>query len=1663
MRVIAKFLPVLALLFLFPAASPESLSGAGGALYSEWSAKSVAAEVSPVPVPVPVRYGSFTVSRPQSELFIGGLAARWRAELSDLASAEQFEEFALRRFRAEIATDGGSADIGDWLAARGEASRDHLLTGSADYLTSYLTGLAERIASGLPFVRNVEWDYQSPLGERRWSTGLSALGALREGGDDAVVWQMRAFAAEESAKGANAGLIYRRVAGDGLIGVNTFLDYESSGDYDKAFWRGSLGGEYRSGIVNVYLNRYFGITDGVQREDGGWIYTRDGADAELDIQIAHLPLGGFSGGVTYYRWEGEYGDEDDKGFRYHLQLQPAGLGARLRLRLELDSPDDGSVDWGGAVLYSYLFDAPALSAAAAAASGFDPRAHFFDPVRREYSQRIVRSGGSGVLINYGWVAGTSYVSPVGADVAIVTLTAAADGWNFLRPHTITAATEAASTLRVATNTAGEEGWAVSVRQLGTVVFTVEDRTNISIAAGTIAIQQTGSDIGTVRVTTAEIALLGTTLEIGLNSAGDEIFIELEEGGIEAVVPYGDISVLVAHGGKTVTVTAGFAAGIRAEIRIVDGAITAMSEEQLPIDTVRSRYEWVAGTSYVSPVGADAVTLTAAADARDFPRPHTITAATEAVSTLRVASERAGWAVSVYQSGRVIFTAGDRTNISIVAGTITVQQSGSDIGAVRLAAAEITLRGAALEIGLNSGGDEIFIELEEGGVDAVVPYGDIRVLAAHGGETVTVVAGVVAGIRAEIRIVNGAITVISEEELPIGAVRSRYEWVAGTSYVSPVGADAATLTAAADARDFPRPHTITAATEAVSTLRVASERAGWAVSVYQSGTVVFTAEDRTNISIVAGTITVQQSGSDIGAVHLAAAEIALRGAALEIGLNSGGDEIFIELEEGGVDAVVPYGDIRVLAAHGGETVTVVAGVVAGIRAEIRIVNGAITVISEEELPIGTVRSRYEWVAGTSYVSPVGADAATLTAAADARDFPRPHTITAATEAVSTLRVASERAGWAVSVYQSGTVVFTAEDRTNISIVAGTITVQQSGSDIGAVRLAAAEITLLGAALEIGLNSGGDEIFIELEEGGIDTFVPYGDIRVLAAHGGETVTVVAGVVAGIRAEIRIVNGAITVMLEEELPIGAVRSRYEWVAGTSYVSPVGADAVTLTAAADARDFPRPHTITAATEAVSTLRVASERAGWAVSVYQSGAVVFTAEDRTNISIVAGTITVQQSGSDIGAVRLAAAEITLLGAALEIGLNSGGDEIFIELEEGGIDTFVPYGDIRVLAAHGGETVTVVAGVVAGIRAEIRIVNGAITVMLEQPPIDIDSIRSRIVVVGGISGGFSFHNNVWSSTGAGVSLTLAELDDFPTRIIGPALAELGGTLYLSGGLDGRNEIVNSVWRSVDGGASWESVGTFSPDGRYLHSMVSYNDKLYIIGGLLSYNRFDSSGEVLSSSDGVNWEPAGTIETTLALGTGGFGRAAVVHNNTLFIIGGTTDRNVGFTDSFAIDKDGTIHTLTVSNNLPAYYYASAVSFKGTIYRIGGAENSTPQNEIWSSVDGENWTRLEDFPENISAHQALVFWEGIYVLGGYGNRGYNRVWYSTNATDWEEVSDMPGARYWHAATVYPHPSPISHDLSLRQGGKGQGGTSRNATAKCRQSVMALLVCLAERNSP
>ena len=64
--------------------------------------------------------------------------------------------------------------------------------------------------------------------------------------------------------------------------------------------------------------------------------------------------------------------------------------------MEYDSPHKADANWGWKLAYRHRFDAATPTGSSTAAESFDPREHFFDPVRREYAQRIkVKKGGGG--------------------------------------------------------------------------------------------------------------------------------------------------------------------------------------------------------------------------------------------------------------------------------------------------------------------------------------------------------------------------------------------------------------------------------------------------------------------------------------------------------------------------------------------------------------------------------------------------------------------------------------------------------------------------------------------------------------------------------------------------------------------------------------------------------------------------------------------------------------------------------------------------------------------------------------------------------------------------------------------------------------------------------------------------------------------------------------------------------------------------------------------------------------------------------------------------------------------------------------------------------------------------------------------------------------------
>ena len=102
-----------------------------------------------------------------------------------------------------------------------------------------------------------------------------------------------------------------------------------------------------------------------------------------------------SGVLGYYEWDGEYGDKADKGFRYGIRADRRFGG--LSFEVEYEDPEEGDGSWGGRITYKHDFGKGAESASSAQELTFDPRAHFFDAVRREYTQRIRKTTGGNVF------------------------------------------------------------------------------------------------------------------------------------------------------------------------------------------------------------------------------------------------------------------------------------------------------------------------------------------------------------------------------------------------------------------------------------------------------------------------------------------------------------------------------------------------------------------------------------------------------------------------------------------------------------------------------------------------------------------------------------------------------------------------------------------------------------------------------------------------------------------------------------------------------------------------------------------------------------------------------------------------------------------------------------------------------------------------------------------------------------------------------------------------------------------------------------------------------------------------------------------------------------------------------------------------------------------
>ena len=479
---------------------------------------------------------------------------------------------------AEIPAFAGMTglDFRQWLAAR----RVRFYEGAEDAFAGALSQGAARLS----FVKRARVELQTSLGGRKGAGGVDVAGALRESDDDIVGWQLRGYAAEHGTKGLNTGLFYRRVVGGALAGVNVFADYEDGDDGD--FWRWSVGGDVKNRLGELSANRYFAITD-AQVVGGQNTYTREGYDVDFAVRIPRLEWA--KARVGYYEFKGEFGDEDENGFRAGLDLSP---GDGLVLGVEYDD-DDGK--FGGNISYTHHFGE--TQQGAQRAGEFNPRAHFYDSVRREYSQRISRAGN---VANGALIVASGVNVNVSGDVAFTATSFAANAvTNFAFPLTGNAVTVQTQGNGALTMRHQGGGWVLTLLNNAQVAF-LQTGAVLSVASGSGTFERFGARrLSAVIMANTTLGLLGTRFDF--RADGANAFVTLIDGALSLSVG-GNVSVTVLDapgpgtrvylydsGGSSVVVGCGAgevrsAAGLSADCKPAIGVVFVGDSKTAPVTT-----------------------------------------------------------------------------------------------------------------------------------------------------------------------------------------------------------------------------------------------------------------------------------------------------------------------------------------------------------------------------------------------------------------------------------------------------------------------------------------------------------------------------------------------------------------------------------------------------------------------------------------------------------------------------------------------------------------------------------------------------------------------------------------------------------------------------------------------------------------------------------------------------------------------------------------------------------------------------------------------------------------------------------------------------------------------------------------------------------------------
>ena len=244
------------------------------------------------------------------------------------------------------------------------------------------------------------------------------------------------------------------------------------------------------------------------------------------------------------------------------------------------------------------------------------------------------------------------------------------------------------------------------------------------------------------------------------------------------------------------------------------------------------------------------------------------------------------------------------------------------------------------------------------------------------------------------------------------------------------------------------------------------------------------------------------------------------------------------------------------------------------------------------------------------------------------------------------------------------------------------------------------------------------------------------------------------------------------------------------------------------------------------------------------------------------------------------------------------------------------------------------------------------------------------------------------------------------------------TLYFSGGWNPLTNSFNSQFWKMNEHNKWENMeqaDIWSP--RNGHSFTKFNGELWLIGGfnyesrylgdIWKFNPQDSSDKWICISQTNPWE-------------GREGHSTISYQNSLWIFGGITSSGVKndiWTSKDGISWEGSFETPPWSSRC----FHNVIKYMDKLWLIAGSAQEGALNDMYKSTNGYEWELVDDnlpFSKRFGAG-CCVFDNKLWIVGGSDSKEReftNDVWVFTEENGWSEVKIVsPWTPRWSFNTL------------------------------------------------